>query len=273
MKFVIDEQILASANPSYVVLVSSEGICVPSNDQELTDCGALMPYVEYQKRHTLSELPLLIGSVNAKPIALALCSSNANIPNNWQWLSVRTLATSLNDVLFSIVSRASQLSSWLMSSKFCGVCGCQTQLSKSDRAFVCVDCHHRIYPKISPCVIGIVKRGDEILLAQGIEHREGLHSALAGFIESGESAEQAFAREVKEEVGIDICNIRYHSSQSWPFPGQLMLGFIADHEACELELNTSEIVKADWFTADALPEIPAQYTIAGQLIRHALKGS
>ncbi|RYZ79526.1 MAG: NAD(+) diphosphatase, partial [Moraxellaceae bacterium] len=120
---------------------------------------------------------------------------------------------------------------------------------------------------ISPCVIGLISRGDELLLAAHHRHKPGRYSLLAGFIEAGETAEEAFSREVFEEVGLRINNIRYVASQPWPYPSQLMLGFFADYQSGEIMPDPSEILDAAWFHPTQLPDIPSNVSIAGKLIR------
>lgn len=183
------------------------------------------------------------------------------------WYGLRRQLSTTTEEYFQLAGRAIQLTRWYIDHQFCGVCGARTQASGADRALVCGRCATRFYPRISPCVIGLIKRGDMCLLAQGVKHPEGLYSTLAGFIEPGESAEQAFMREVGEEVGIKIKNVQYYGSQPWPFPGQLMLGFTADYASGEICIDDDEIVDAQWFKFDDLPIIPPISTIAGRLIQ------
>ncbi|MFC7002798.1 NAD(+) diphosphatase [Pseudobowmanella zhangzhouensis] len=134
----------------------------------------------------------------------------------------------------------------------------------------CSRCSHRCYPRISPCVIVAIRKDKQILLAQGTRHTNGMYSTLAGFVESGETLEQAVHREVFEEVGIRVTNLRYFSSQPWPFPHSLMVGFLADYAGGEITPEPKEIADAKWFDADKLPLIPPTFSIAGHLIQHTL---
>ncbi len=190
------------------------------------------------------------------------------VDHNFTFESLRRGLIEFSEEDFSLASRAVQFVQWQREHRFCGSCGAKTSLSETDQSLVCKPCGLNFYPKISPCVIGLVTRGKEFLLARSHRMREGIYSTLAGFIEPGENAEQAFAREVKEEVGINIKNIRYYGSQSWPFPGQLMIGFIADYESGELLLEENEIADANWYSHDNMPDIPPEQTISGQIIRH-----
>ena len=134
----------------------------------------------------------------------------------------------------------------------------------------CHSCQHRCFPRISPCIIVAIKRQGEILLAHGRNHPQGIYSILAGFVESGETLEQAVHREVGEEVGIKVNNLCYFNSQPWPFPHSLMVGFLADYESGELEVDGVEILDAKWFAPDSLPPIPPSFSVAGQLIQKTL---
>lgn len=195
----------------------------------------------------------------------------APLVEGYEWNDLRSLLGSVSDEYFQLAGRALQITRWYRDHQFCGVCGSKTRQSNSDRALVCQNCEARFYPRISPCVIGLVKRGNMCLLAQGIRHPNGLFSTLAGFVEPGENAEQAFAREVFEEVGIQIRNISYFGSQPWPFPGQLMMGFVADYAGGEIVIDENEIVDARWFSVESMPKVPPDSTIAGQMIRAFLK--
>ncbi len=185
----------------------------------------------------------------------------------YEWQDLRSQLGLVSDVYFQLAGRALQITRWYRDHQFCGRCGNSTREAKSDRALVCLKCENRCYPRISPCVIGLVTRGRECLLARGTRTPEGVFTTLAGFVEPGETAEQAFAREVKEEVGIDIKNIQYRSSQPWPFPGQLMLGFFAEYAAGDIVIDENEIIEAGWFDIENLPLSAPLGTIAGQLIQ------
>lgn len=168
--------------------------------------------------------------------------------------------------LFQIAARAWQVALFLRTHRFCGQCGSRTHRIDWELAVQCSNCQHRCYPRVSPCIIVAVRKGKQILLAQGQHHREGLYSTLAGFVESGETLEQAVHREVMEEVGIKLTNLRYFASQPWPFPHSLMMGFLADYASGDIQVDGHEILRADWFDIDDLPLIPGKLSIAGQLI-------
>ncbi|WP_295801274.1 NAD(+) diphosphatase [uncultured Microbulbifer sp.] len=185
-----------------------------------------------------------------------------------EWRGLRSLLGIVSESEFGLASRAMQVINWDRDHRYCGRCGAQTAYHPRDRARTCQRCDFAVYPRISPCVIMLVTRGDECLLAQHSHHRRQLLTALAGFIEPGENAEQALVREVKEEVGLEVGAVRYIGSQSWPFPGQLMIGFLAEVSGGELRPDRSEISAAHWYHRDRLPQdIPPAQTLSGQLIR------
>lgn len=190
------------------------------------------------------------------------------LPDGYEAISLRSLLGWVDEPLFAAWGRASQLLHWQQSNRYCGHCGTVTILHKTDLARLCPQCSSLYYPTISPCIIVLIHRDDEVLLARSPRFRGRMFSTLAGFVEPGESAEQTLHREIYEEVRIKVKNIRYFGSQPWPFPGQLMLGFFAEYKEGIITVDGEEIAAANWFRYDELPEIPVSETIAGQLIRH-----
>lgn len=178
------------------------------------------------------------------------------------------LSQAKNEVEFEAIAREAQLNRWHQHAKFCSLCGGGLEQHPEEViARQCIQCQHIHYPAISPCIIVLITRGTQCLLAHASKYPAGRYSTLAGFIEPGESAEQAVQREVKEEVGIDVCNIRYINSQAWPFPHSLMLGYFADYASGEIKPDGVEILDARWFEYHQLPDLPPEYSISRQLIR------
>jgi len=188
----------------------------------------------------------------------------------FEWRDLRQILSSVEPSLFKVASKTIQYSRWLTDHTYCGRCGQKTLLDSMEPRLYCECCKLDVYPRISPCVIGLIQKGDQCLLARGERHPD-IFSTLAGFIEPGETPEEAFAREVAEEVGVSITNIRYVGAQTWPFPSQLMLGYTADYKHGDLIIDEKEILEAGWFDVDNLPSIPSERTIAGQLIRAFVK--
>lgn len=171
-----------------------------------------------------------------------------------------------NEDLFLLVSKAKQLLHWDRSTRFCGYCGHQTQYSTKERAKVCPVCNSLIFPQIAPVMLALIWRGDEILLARSPHFMPGIYSILAGFVEPGEMLEHTVAREVKEEVGLTIKNLHYFSSQPWPFQSNLMLGFIAEYDSGEIQIDATEIEDAQWFSIKKLPQLPKPISLSRQMI-------
>lgn len=167
-----------------------------------------------------------------------------------------------------MAARLKGLVNWRMALKFCPSCGSRLELKSDENAQVCPSCGKVHYPRIEPCVIAVIEKGDEILLLRHRQRNSDIWCCLAGFVESGESLEHALIREVKEETGLSIKNIRYAGSQSWPFPDQLMCGFYAEYAGGELKLQEDEIMEARWFRRDALPAHPSPGSISWNLIHY-----
>jgi NAD+ diphosphatase len=193
------------------------------------------------------------------------------LPPGYSWKSLTHVLSEADEYYFFLAGRGAQLLEWYRSHKFCGSCGQPTILHERDQAMTCNTCQRSYYPRISPCIIVLVTRGEEILLAKGIRHKDGVYSALAGFVEPGETAEQAVLREVKEEVGISIENLVYQGSQPWPFPHQLMLSFSAEYKSGDIRIDGKEIIDARWWHYKDLPAHPIKETLSGQLIRGYIK--
>lgn len=183
-----------------------------------------------------------------------------------QFCGLRDLFGIAESAHFAMAGRASQIIAWHRTHQFCGRCGAPTSESERGRAKYCPSCRLSFYPRLSPSIIVLVTRGEEMLLARNVRWPAGRYSTLAGFVEPGETVEEALHREVHEEVGIEVTNLRYQGSQPWPFPNSLMVGFHADYGAGEIRLQREEIADARWFHFSALPEIPGRTAISRWLI-------
>lgn len=181
------------------------------------------------------------------------------------WHSARVLLEQ-GEAIFQLAARACQVALFLQTHRFCGQCGNAMRLVNWELATICHKCGHRCYPRIAPCVLIAVVNKDKILLARSHRHKAGFFSVLAGFVESAETLEEAAKREVAEEVGVQIGNLRYVASQPWPFPHSLMVGFLADYIAGDIRCQPDEIAEAYWCPLTDLPQIPGNETLSGQLI-------
>ncbi|MDQ6876406.1 MAG: NAD(+) diphosphatase [Candidatus Dormibacteraeota bacterium] len=216
--------------------------------------------------------PFAIGRIGDRAV-MALAIAPETICADLESKGLRELFGILPEPLMSLAARASQTLEWSFAHAFCGRCGSPTDYSPTELARTCPSCGAIFYPRLTPAVITLVRRGSDILLARGRRFGSNFYSLIAGFVEPGETLEQAVAREVLEEVGIEIEDIRYFGSQSWPFPSQMMVGFTAHHASGSIQINESELSDARWFPIDELPgdvEIPNTFSISGRLIRSAL---
>lgn len=194
-----------------------------------------------------------------------------------EWVPLMGLYGRLVDERWVLAGRAQQVVTWDRDHRFCGRCGTATEVlvdpDAEERSRVCPSCGHRSYPRLAPAVIMLVRRDDRVLLAHGRQFPTRFYSALAGFVEPGETLEEAVIRETREEVGIEVDDVRYFGSQPWPFPHSLMVGFIARWASGELDPDPREIVDADWFDAAGLPPTPVGgVSIAGWMIQAWLDG-
>lgn len=187
-------------------------------------------------------------------------------PAGMSFEGLRQVYSRLDEDLFWIAARAVQIVDWDRTHQFCGRCGAQLRTKTTERAKECPQCGLLHFPRLAPAIIVLVEHGRKLLLARSRHFLPGMYSVLAGFVEPGESLEEAVVREIKEEVGIDVKDIRYFGSQPWPFPHSLMIGFTATYTGGEISLEDSEIEDAGWFTVDNLPTIPGKISIARKLI-------
>jgi NAD+ diphosphatase len=166
-----------------------------------------------------------------------------------------------------------QLRNWYLQNKFCGKCGSKTKEKQDERAIICPTCHAVVFPQKSPAIIVAIVCNDKILLAHNYNFEENRYSLVAGYVEIGESLEETVKREVKEEVGLDIKNIRYYKSQPWPFSGSMMIGFFAEADDTQpICPDNIEITEAKWFCRGNLPNHPPKISIAGEMIDKFEKG-
>ena len=188
-----------------------------------------------------------IGYLNDQPCYLLEITPESKLDDDLVLTPLRNLLGRIPDSLFTVCSRSLQLSEWIRNNQFCGVCGTKMKMHETERAMFCECNNVLVYPRISPCIIVLVTKGEELLLAHNKNFPGTFYSTLAGFIEAGESAESAIHREIFEEVKVRVQNIKYFGSQSWPFPSQLMLGYHAEYLEGEITPDGEEIDLADWF--------------------------
>jgi NAD+ diphosphatase len=209
---------------------------------------------------------LYLGTLGQRTCYAFEYGADTEAPQGLLWQGLRALYGRLDDSLFALAGRALQFVDWERTHQFCGRCATPMRHRGSERARECPACGLVAYPRIAPAVMCLIRRDSEILLARSPHFAPGMYSALAGFVEPGESLEQCLAREVQEETGVRIANPRYFASQPWPFPHSLMIAFVADYAGGELRPAPDEIEDAQWFSIDALPKLPNRISIARRLI-------
>ncbi len=230
-----------------------------------------LPAADLAPRLFQSDASLIhVATVNGRAAWAAAVDPAAELGSDLTAVGLRSLFGRLPDPLMAAAGRSSQLVDWYLGHAFCGRCGTATELSPSETARVCPSCGALHFPRVTPAVIMVVEDGDRLLLAHSKRFATAFYSALAGFVEPGETLEQAVEREVAEEVGLEIENIRYFGSQSWPFPSQLMIGFFASYRSGEIRLQEEEITDARWFSVGDLPNLPGPPSIARRLIEDFL---
>ena len=209
---------------------------------------------------------LFLGRLSGTACYAAEVAPEALAPGGHDWVGLRALFSVLDDALFALAGRALQLVEWDRTHQFCGRCGTPTAAKPDERVRVCPACGLQAYPRVAPAVMALVRRGRELLLGRSPHFPAGMYSALAGFVEPGESLEQCVAREVAEEVGLGVSDVHYFASQPWPFPHSLMIAFTCDWAAGEPRPRPGEIEAAGWFDVLHLPKLPSRISIARRLI-------
>lgn len=239
------DRILALAGPD-------ETYSIPSR-QQLADAS-------------IAGTPHFLGMLGATAcVAIDLADDAAELPG-MPYVGLRTLFLKVPDPLLALAARAFQVVDFDRTHRFCGRCGTATTTKEAERARACPACGLVAYPRVSPAMMALVTRGREILLARSHRFATGVFSALAGFVEPGETIEDCVRREVREEVGVEVGAITYFASQAWAFPHSLMIAYTAEYAGGEIRVDDAEIAEARWFPIDALPKLPGSVSIARRLI-------
>jgi NAD+ diphosphatase len=250
------EQCLIGGDPLQAILLSRDQVGSMVDDQDLIFLGLFR------------DRPAFALSINA--------AANPPFPELGEFHDLRYLGTVLPADEANLVAHARALVLWHASQVFCGICGSSARPEAAGNSRVCVnnDCCREIFPRVDPAIIVLVSDGDRCLLGRQVNWPEGRYSTVAGFVEPGESLEDSVRREVYEETNIRVSTVSYHSSQPWPFPSSLMLGFMAEATSSDIILNDGELEDAQWFTRKELrsgfPKLPFQISIARRLVDHWL---
>jgi len=235
--------------------------------QRITDAVLPVPYAQ-----RIEDLGLIaahrqyLGQLDDTPCYAARLHRDTDAPDGTAFTGIRELFGRIDDTFIVLAGRAGQIVRWDETHCYCGRCGTPMSYKTDERAKECPSCGLLSYPRISPAMIVAVVRNGRILLARAARFPTAFYSVLAGFVEPGETLEEAVKREVLEEVGIEVENIRYFGSQPWPFPDSLMIGFTACYAGGSLSTDDKEILDAGWYAPDNLPQVPGKFSIAGRLI-------
>jgi NAD+ diphosphatase len=236
--------------------------------------GEFIPYGNLQDLPISKEMTknkIKLGTFQSSPCYLLSLDKKPDIGMG-EYLGLRSILGKVNDELFDMAGRALQIALFYKTHQYCGQCATPMRTIKWENAMHCDSCGHRVYPRVSPCIIVAIRKENQILLALHKRHNADnpMFTVLAGFTEAGETLEQCVEREVFEESAIRIKNIEYVKSQPWPFPHSLMMGFVADYESGEIKVDPRELVSASWYDLDNLPKIPNIGTIARKLINKVI---
>jgi NAD+ diphosphatase len=219
----------------------------------------------YQIQSDLSQ-PVFIGKLDRRLCFCTKLKTPVLQPPGFELFGLRDLFGNLTEKIFKMASLGLQVNNWDQTSKYCGKCGSQISLIESDWSKKCLSCANIDYPRISPAVIMAVTRGGKILLARPNRIKSGFYSVLAGYVNLGETLEECVKREVYEEVGLSVKDIRYFGSQSWPFTNSLMIAFTAEYASGEIRIEKNEIKEAAWFAPENLPQLPGWGSISRRLV-------
>ncbi len=228
--------------------------------------GATLPRILPEALRSSGCSPLYIGQWQGAPCRVVPVSKDTEIPAGLTGENLLASEPALSLELLSLGGVASHVLHWEKNSRFCSLCGSEMGRIGGEWGKKCRGCCYAHYPHIHPCVIVVIRDGGRVLLARKAGWPEGRYGLVAGFLDFGECLEEAVAREVMEETGVRVKNIQYVGSQSWPFPSQLMAGFVADYDGGEIVVQEEELEDARWFDVNELPALPPRRSIARYLI-------
>ncbi|NRR32683.1 NAD(+) diphosphatase [Oxalobacteraceae bacterium] len=254
--------IAPQAHPQpHTFIFQRDRVLLRESDQSLPDASLLASLgISSQRLHP-------VGLWQQDYYQTAWVEHDMEAPPGYVFLSMRALFGVVGDDFLGLAGRACQLAEWSRTHQYCGACATPTELKAGERCYTCPSCGMVAYPRISPAMMVLIRKGDSVLLAMHTNSPYKRYTALAGFLEAGESIEEAVHREVFEEVGLRVHNLQYFNSQPWPFPHSLMIAFTADYLDGEIKVDESEIAEARWFGPDdEWPETPIGVSIAASLV-------
>jgi NAD+ diphosphatase len=257
-----------STEKAYWFLFNSHTMLVKLTD----DKRFQIPFSENLEEFNIStEKSHYIGIFNSHPCYAGEIKKEINTPEDMVFEDLRSLYNVLDEDIYLLAGRASQIVNWDRTHKFCGQCGTPTVTKDDEMAKICPECGFISFTRLSPAVITAIIKDGKLLMALHTRTPGDMYGLIAGFVEPGETLTEAVQRETLEEVGLRVNNIKYFGSQPWPYPNSLMIAFTADYESGEIEVDGKEIIDAHWFSPDELPRIPSKMSIAGELIEWYLE--
>jgi len=247
--------------------VSEECFLVFSEKEQYLACSSAGSPFLFVKPDGEPGETLFLGVLEGRNCLCLSFAGQVSLPAGFEWISFRDAFRTFSPDVQHPVSRGKMLQEWARSHRYCGSCGTPTDVSDREYVRSCPSCGDMWYPRMAPAVIVRITKGDSILLARNSRFPGGFYSHIAGFVDPGESLDQTVQREVSEEVGLRVKNIKFFDSQFWPMPHSLMLAFTAEADGDEDPVPDGvEITDARWFTRDAMPEIPGPGSIAGRML-------
>ena len=249
-------------HPTYWFVFCSNKLLVTVDNDNVR-----IPYLKSLSEMNMTPVRIqYLGILQGSPCYSAEITQESTAPEGMAFKDLRSLYGFLDEDIFLVAGKAIQIVSWDQTNQHCGRCGIKMETLEGERAKKCPSCGLINYPRISPAAITAVIKGNKILLTHNAAFRGNIHSLIAGFIEPGETIEECVHREIFEEVGLTVKNLKYFGSQPWPFPNSLMIGFTAEYESGEISVDGQEITEAGWYDASSLPELPGKMSIARKII-------
>lgn len=253
---------------AYWFLFNPSKLMVEINNQQVYIPFILNP----EEKHDVSILRTqYLGTFNGHPCYSGELAPETETPVGMDFRDLRSLYEVIDEDLYLLAGRASQLVNWDRTHQFCGQCGAPTITKDDEMAKVCPKCGFTSFTRLSPAVITAIIKDGKLLMALHTRTPGNMYGLIAGFVEPGETLTEAVQRETMEEVGLKVKNIKYFGSQPWPYPNSLMIGFTADYDSGEIEVDGKEIIDAQWFGAEDLFQVPSPMSIAGELIQWYLE--
>ncbi len=253
---------------AYWFLFNSHKILV----ELLSDTQIKIPFTKNLEELNLSpESFHYLGTFNGHPCYSGELENETDTPDGMVFKDLRSLYELMDEDVYLLAGRASQIANWNRTHRFCGQCGAPTRTKDDEMAKICPECGFISFTRLSPAVITAIIKDGKLLMALHTRTSGNMYGLIAGFVEPGETLTEAVQRETMEEVGLNVQNIKYFGSQPWPYPNSLMIAFTAEYESGEIQVDGNEIIDAQWFSADELPRVPSQMSIAGELIEWYLE--